>query len=130
MKCLQCDTDTNNPKFCSNKCQQEKQKALIIERWLTTGVAKLETHAGACYKEYVMREQNNLCAICGWPNTWNGQPLTFNFDHIDGDSTNNKRTNLRCICPHCDSQLPTSKGRNRGRGRHWRRVRYAEGKSR
>lgn len=77
-----------------------------------------------------MQEQNNLCAICAGPNTWNDQPLVFNFDHIDGDYTNSRRANLRCICPNCDAQLPTSKGRNRGRGRHWRRQRYAEGKSR
>jgi hypothetical protein len=31
------------------------------------------------------------------------------------------------VCPNCDSQLPTSKGRNRGKGRHWRHVRYAAG---
>lgn len=33
------------------------------------------------------------------------------------------------ICPNCDSQLPTFKARNRGKGRAWRRQRYADGKS-
>jgi hypothetical protein len=40
-----------------------------------------------------------------------------------------RRENLRLICPNCDSQLPTFKMRNRGRGRHSRRQRYADGKS-
>lgn len=51
------------------------------------------------------------------------------LDHIDGDSTNNRRDNLRLVCPNCDSQLPTYKNRNHGKGRHARRVRYANGKS-
>lgn len=51
------------------------------------------------------------------------------LDHIEGDSTNNRRENLRLVCPNCDSQLPTFKARNRGNGRAWRRQRYADGKS-
>jgi len=51
------------------------------------------------------------------------------LDHIDGDSGHNARSNLRLICPNCDSQLPTYKSRNKGRGRAWRRKRYADGKS-
>lgn len=58
-----------------------------------------------------------------------GLPLGFVLDHVDGDSGNNTRPNLRLVCPNCDSQLPTFKARNRGKGRAWRRQRYAGGKS-
>ena len=51
------------------------------------------------------------------------------LEHIDGDSTNNRLETLRLVCPNCDSQLPTFKARNRGKGRAWRRQRYADGKS-
>ena len=44
---------------------------------------------------------------------WLGLPLALVLDHVDGDPTNNRRENLRLVCPNCDSQLPTYKSRNR-----------------
>ena len=64
-------------------------------------------------KPIFIAEQQGKCAICGMPQEWNGNPLTFILDHIDGDATNNRRENLRCICPNCDSQLDTFKSRNK-----------------
>lgn len=46
------------------------------------------------------------CSLCGIKE-WQGKPLTFTLDHIDGDNTNNVLSNLRWICPNCDRQLPT-----------------------
>ena len=60
---------------------------------------------------------------------WQALPLTLIMDHIYGNATNNRRENLRLVCPNCDSQLPTYKSRNRGNGRHYRRERYANGQS-
>src|SRR6266540_5330922 len=37
--------------------------------------------------------------------------------------------NLRLICPNCHAQTETYKAKNMGRGRHYRRERYAKGKS-
>ncbi|WP_246087958.1 HNH endonuclease [Nocardioides albertanoniae] len=76
-----------------------------------------------------MEDQVGHCAICAFPASWNDLELTFVLDHIDGDATNNRRENLRLVCPNCDSQLPTYKAKNRGSGRAWRRQRYADGKS-
>ena len=50
-------------------------------------------------------------------------------DHIDGNSENNNPTNLRVLCPNCDSLTSTHKGLNRGNGREYRRKRYQENKS-
>lgn len=38
------------------------------------------------------------------------------LDHIDGDNHNNVTSNLRWICPNCNSQLPTFAGRNLRKG--------------
>lgn len=35
------------------------------------------------------------CALCDSLDEWNGAPLVLVLDHIDGDSANNQRSNLR-----------------------------------
>lgn len=116
-------------KFCSNACQRESERKELVARWLQTGLAKPGSQRGHYVRRYVAEEQGHRCALCDSPDEWNGAPLVFVLDHIDGDSANNQRSNLRLVCPNCDSQLPTYKSRNRGRGRYSRRVRYANGQS-
>lgn len=43
---------------------------------------------------------------------WNGNRLTLEVDHRDGDPRHNKRENFRLICPNCHSTTPTWRGRN------------------
>lgn len=100
-----------------------------VERWLATGVAQPGSGVGHYVRLHLLEAQGHSCAICAGATTWQGQELRLVLDHVDGDSTNNRRENLRLVCPNCDSQLPTYKARNRGKGRAWRRQRYADGKS-
>jgi endogenous inhibitor of DNA gyrase (YacG/DUF329 family) len=115
--------------FCSNACQRVAQQRLLVERWLATGVAVVNSDRSHYIRLHLFEQQHGLCGICGTENQWQGLPLVFVLDHIDGDADNNWRENLRLICPNCDSQLATFKNRNAGKGRHWRRQRYANGQS-
>ena len=74
------------------------------------------------YIDESLNEQNGLCAICGCKQEHNGKPLVFIIDHIDGNAANNKRNNLRCICPNCDSQLDTYKSKNKNGARSYYRY--------
>ncbi len=56
------------------------------------------------------------CAICDIEPIWMNKPMPLILDHINGINNDNRLENLRFVCGHCDSQLPTYKSKNRGGG--------------
>jgi hypothetical protein len=44
---------------------------------------------------------------CAVGDTWNGEKLVLQVDHINGDWDDNRLFNLRFLCPNCHSQTST-----------------------
>lgn len=52
------------------------------------------------------------CQICQNDGSWNGNKLTLQLDHINGNHKDHRLKNLRFLCPNCHSQTETFSGRN------------------
>lgn len=110
-------------KFCSAKCQQEYQHKESYKKIIDGDLSIMRAnYTPISFKRDIINEQKGVCAICGMSQEWQGKPLVFILDHIDGNAANNKRDNLRCICPNCDSQLDTYKSRNKNGARSYYRY--------
>jgi hypothetical protein len=62
------------------------------------------------------RCDNPACQFHTTQLIWQGRPLPLILEHINGVNTDNRTSNLRLLCPNCDSQNSATRGgANRGR---------------
>ena len=102
--------------FCCSKCSAEYRSKAKYQDYINNQESFTGREISYKWlKPFILKEQDNKCAICRLSTIWNNKELHFILDHIDGDATNNTRNNLRLICPNCDSQLDTFKSRNKWR---------------
>lgn len=118
--CESCGADVKpGKKFCNHFCQNEFYYKEKRDKG-TLGRGGL--------RRYVIERDGYKCSVCDISD-WNNIQIVLEIEHKDGNASNNKYDNLCLICPNCHSQTSTYKGKNRGSGRHYRKMRYQEGKS-
>ena len=119
MKCKHCHLELEkfrySTKYCSNACQNAaqidlKKKALLDGEYIGR---HLQFRGWA--RTVIEEIKGNKCVCCGIIDTYFGEPITLQVDHIDGIATNNQVNNLRLLCPNCHSQTPTYGAKNKGR---------------
>jgi hypothetical protein len=49
-------------------------------------------------KRYILKKQGRRCANCNW------NAGVFDFDHKDGNRSNNKVSNCQALCPNCHAK--------------------------
>lgn len=82
------------------------------------GVAKAQYLAWRAAQDPPLPQRcdNPICAYFSEPLIWNGSPLQLILEHANGVNTDNRPSNLRLLCPNCDSQnTATRGGANAGR---------------
>jgi 5-methylcytosine-specific restriction endonuclease McrA len=124
-KCLCCKKECESSrqktnKYCSIQCQVEYQYKERVKEWLVEG-KDWKGMIPNWVRRALAEKQGSNCSVCGIED-WNGQDITLEVDHKDGNHTNNSIKNLRLICPNCHSQTPTYKNKNRGNGRPLRKI--------
>lgn len=96
-------------KMKNNKRKNHFQR-YEIEEMLTENSKVTRTNL----KNRLLKEEiiENKCSICGLE-TWNGKEIVMILDHINGINNDNRKENLRMVCPNCNSQLDTHCGKNK-----------------
>ncbi|WP_416470226.1 HNH endonuclease [Salmonella enterica] len=148
-KCLNCNTETKNEKFCSRSCraiynnknrtvsQETKDKISnslkgrdytpsqtqlehlrnVHKMWCDEQTEKLlssefESLSYERMRKRIILEQNNTCNKCNL-SEWMGSAIPLEIDHINGNNTDNVRTNMEALCPNCHALTDTWRGRNK-----------------
>ena len=111
--CLSCGKNiVSRNIFCNNKCQSDHKTKIKIDEWFIgeNFIRKGGTSIPQWMRNFLLKESNYSCSSCGWNkiNETTGK-CSLDIDHIDGNSENNSKDNLRVLCPNCHSLTPTYK---------------------
>jgi len=98
-------------------CRNYKGKKISNPVSLDNVLVEHSSYSRSSLKKRLLREGllKNECVECGQQPEWNNKSLVLVLDHINGENDDNRLTNLRLLCPNCNSQQPTFCGRHKPR---------------
>ena len=98
-------------RFClDNPDRIEKERAWDQKRREAIENTPFEELPQSWRRYKILIDQDGCCNKCGIKK-WNGELITFELEHKDGNNQNNSRENLELLCPNCHSQTKTWRGR-------------------
>ena len=115
-----------NRRTCTAKCYAAWVYQHKTEAWLAGQLNPTDTHGQGRVPPWIKRwwvgEFGERCSHCGWAehNGFTGK-IPLEWDHIDGDCSNNRRNNLRLLCPNCHALTETHASANYGRSKRRRK---------
>jgi hypothetical protein len=114
-----------NSKKLANKYCDECAGKYIYRRIKSVEAAKTDE----ARKRLLIEQRGHRCEDCGLVE-WKQVPIPLELHHIDGDSDNNKESNLQLLCRNCHALTDNHKRRNKsGRRQFERRKRYSNGQT-
>lgn len=122
-ECIECNVSVDHGfsktnKYCSRECQ-------TTWRWKNILVPEIEAgnkthHSSAILKRYLREKFGDQCSNCTQLPNWDNKHLELQLDHKDGNSDNNKPSNLRLLCPNCHTQ--TENYGSKGKGSRYHKI--------
>lgn len=94
------------------------RREIKIRSWLDGNWNGGNAYLSKTIRKYLLEINNFSCSKCGFnKNHPDDGKSILEINHIDGNGTNHKFSNLEVLCPNCHALTSSYRGRNYGNGR-------------